>query len=106
MPYEHLTSANDERLAPYARVRDADLAAWPDASAGLFMAESRAVIAAAIEAGARPRSFLVSESWAGDAALLAGIAVFSAAVVFAGNFAANVLYGVVDPRIRKGGTRA
>ena len=71
MPYEHLTSANDERLAPYARVRDADLADWPDAPAGLFMAESRAVIAAAIEAGARPRSFLVSESWAGDAALLA-----------------------------------
>ena len=70
MPYEHLTSANDARLAPYARVRDADLAAWPDAPAGLFMAESRAVIAAAIEAGVRPRSFLVSESWA-DAAPLA-----------------------------------
>ena len=69
MPYEHLTSANDARLAPYARVCDADLAAWPDAPAGLFMAESRAVIAAAVEAGARPRSFLVSESWADDAAL-------------------------------------
>ena len=71
MPYEHLTSASDARLAPYARVRDADLAAWPDASAGLFMAESRVVIAAAIEAGVRPRSFLVSESWADDAAPLA-----------------------------------
>ena len=71
MPYEHLTSASDARLAPYARVRDADLAAWPDAPAGLFMAESRAVIAAAVEAGARPRSFLVSESWADDAAPLA-----------------------------------
>ena len=70
MQYEHLTSANDARLAPYARVRDADLAAWPDAPAGLFMAESRAVIAAAIEAGVRPRSFLVSESWADDAAPL------------------------------------
>ncbi|WP_369692621.1 TrmH family RNA methyltransferase, partial [Senegalimassilia anaerobia] len=71
MPYEHLTCVNDARLAPYARVRDADLAAWPDAPAGLFMAESRAVIAAAIEAGVRPRSFLVSESWADDAAPLA-----------------------------------
>ena len=68
MPYEHLTSVNDVRLAPYARVRDADLAAWPDAPAGLFMAESRTVIAAAIDAGTRPRSFLVSESWADDAA--------------------------------------
>ena len=71
MPYEHLTCVNDARLAPYARVRDADLAAWPDAPAGLFMAESRAAIAAAIEAGVRPRSFLVSESWADDAAPLA-----------------------------------
>ena len=71
MPYEHLTSANDARLAPYARVRDADLAAWPTAPAGLFMAESRAVIAAAIAAGVRPHSFLVSEAWAADARPLA-----------------------------------
>ncbi|WP_417751506.1 TrmH family RNA methyltransferase [Senegalimassilia faecalis] len=71
MAYEHVTSANDARLAPYARVRDADLAAWPASPAGLFMAESRAVIAAAIDAGAPPHSFLVSESWADDAAPLA-----------------------------------
>ncbi|WP_337368134.1 RNA methyltransferase [Senegalimassilia faecalis] len=71
MVYEHVTSANDARLAPYARVRDADLAAWPASPAGLFMAESRAVIAAAIDAGAPPHSFLVSESWADDAAPLA-----------------------------------
>lgn len=71
MPYEHLTCADDARLAPYARVRDADLAAWLDVPAGLFMAESRTVIAAAIDAGTRPRSFLVSESWADDAAPLA-----------------------------------
>lgn len=38
----------------------------------------------------------------GDAALLAGIAVLSAAIVFCGNAVANVLYGVIDPRIRKG----
>ena len=71
MAYEHVTSANDARLAPYARVRDADLAAWPAFPAGLFMAESRAVIAAAIDAGVRPHSFLASESWADDAAPLA-----------------------------------
>ena len=47
MAYEHVTGANDARLAPYACVRDADLAAWPASPAGLFMAESRAVIAAA-----------------------------------------------------------
>lgn len=42
----------------------------------------------------------VTAGLGGDAALLAGIAVFSAALVFAGNFAANALYAVVDPRIR------
>ncbi len=71
MPYEHLNDAGDGRLAPYARVRDADLAAWPDSPNGLFMAESRAVIAAALAADARPRSFLVSETWADDAVPLA-----------------------------------
>ena len=58
MPYEHLTCVNDARLAPYARVRDADLAAWPDAPAGLFMAESRAVIAAAIAAVQKSDAYL------------------------------------------------
>ncbi len=71
MPYEQLNNACDSRLAPYARVRDADLAAWPDTPTGLFMAESRAVIAAALAAGVRPRSFLVSEAWEDDAAPLA-----------------------------------
>lgn len=37
----------------------------------------------------------------GDIALLAGIALVSAALVFGGNLIANILYGVVDPRIRE-----
>lgn len=41
-----------------------------------------------------------------DVALLAGIALVSAALVFGGNLAANVLYGVIDPRMRRGGMRA
>ena len=48
----------------------------------------------------------VTAGLGGDAALLAGIAVFSAAFVFAGNLVANVLYGVIDPRIRKGEAHA
>ena len=31
-----------------------------------------------------------------------GIALFSAAFVFTGNLIASTLYGVVDPRMRKG----
>lgn len=38
----------------------------------------------------------------GDAALLVGIAIISACFVFGGNLIANILYGVVDPRIRRG----
>ncbi len=41
-----------------------------------------------------------------DVPLLMGITMITAAMVFLGNFIANLLYGVVDPRIRKGGRRA
>lgn len=40
-----------------------------------------------------------------DVPLLLGITVISAAFVFGGNLIANLLYGVVDPRIRRGGAR-
>ncbi len=38
-----------------------------------------------------------------DVPLLLGITVISALFVFGGNLIANVLYGVIDPRIRRGG---
>ncbi|MDO4307448.1 MAG: ABC transporter permease [Eubacteriales bacterium] len=40
-----------------------------------------------------------------DVPLLMGITLITAAIVFLGNFIANLLYGVVDPRIRRGGKR-
>lgn len=40
-----------------------------------------------------------------DVPLLLGITVVTAVVVFAGNLTANVLYGVVDPRIREGAAK-
>jgi peptide/nickel transport system permease protein len=39
----------------------------------------------------------------GDVSLFLGIAVFSTLFVFAGNLAANILYGVLNPQIREGG---
>ncbi|MDO4889993.1 MAG: ABC transporter permease [Coriobacteriaceae bacterium] len=45
---------------------------------------------------------VVTAGLGGDAALFVGIVVVSAALVFAGNLCANILYGVVDPRIRRG----
>ncbi|EET58928.1 hypothetical protein BRYFOR_09034 [Marvinbryantia formatexigens DSM 14469] len=41
-----------------------------------------------------------------DVPLLMGITLITAAIVFFGNFIANLLYGVVDPRIRRGGRGA
>ena len=47
----------------------------------------------------------VTAGLGGDAPLLLGITVVTAVLVFAGNLAANLLYGAVDPRIRKGAAR-
>lgn len=44
----------------------------------------------------------VTAGLGGDAALLVGIAIVSACFVYIGNLTANILYGVVDPRIRRG----
>lgn len=47
----------------------------------------------------------VTAGLGGDVALLAGIAVVSAVFVFGGNLIANLLYGIVDPRIKRGEAR-
>ncbi|MDY3917712.1 MAG: ABC transporter permease [Candidatus Limivivens sp.] len=47
----------------------------------------------------------VSAGTGSDVPLLMGITMITAAIVFLGNFIANLLYGVIDPRIRKGGSR-
>ena len=48
----------------------------------------------------------VTAGLGGDVALLAGIALVSVALVFGGNLLANILYGVLDPRMRVGEGRA
>ena len=40
-----------------------------------------------------------------DLPLLLGITVLTAAVVFGGNLAADLLYGAIDSRIRRGAAR-
>lgn len=47
----------------------------------------------------------VTAGLGGDLPLLLGITVITAAVVFAGNLIADLLYGVIDPRIRRGAAR-
>ena len=45
----------------------------------------------------------VSAGLGGDMPLLMAITIISALFVFGGNLIANILYGVIDPRIRRGG---
>ena len=40
-----------------------------------------------------------------DVPLLLGITVVTAVLAASGNLAASILYGIVDPRIRKGAAR-
>jgi peptide/nickel transport system permease protein len=47
----------------------------------------------------------VTAGLGGDAPLLVAITILSAAIVFSGNLLANLLYGVVDPRMRTTGKR-
>ncbi|MFI3227948.1 MAG: ABC transporter permease [Clostridia bacterium] len=48
-------------------------------------------------------SVIVDAGISGDVTLLLGVTMFSCVFVFAGNFTANVLYGIIDPKIRLGG---
>ena len=41
----------------------------------------------------------------GDLPLLLGVTVVTAALVFGGSLTADLLYGAVDPRIRRGASR-
>lgn len=45
----------------------------------------------------------VSAGLGSDMPLLMAITIISALFVFGGNLIANILYGVIDPRIRRGG---
>ncbi len=48
----------------------------------------------------------VSAGLGSDMPLLMAITIISALFVFGGNTIANILYGLIDPRIRRGGARA
>ena len=41
-----------------------------------------------------------------DLPLLLGITVITAAIVFGGNLIADLLYGAVDPKIRRGAAKS
>ena len=56
-------SADDPRLADYRDLRDVELRKHLEAEHGLFLAEGEKVVRRAVEAGHRPRSFLMAPRW-------------------------------------------
>ena len=54
---------DDPRLADYRDLRDVQLRKNLEAEHGLFVAEGEKVVRRAVEAGFRPRSFLMAERW-------------------------------------------
>jgi tRNA G18 (ribose-2'-O)-methylase SpoU len=56
-------NADDPRLADYVRLRDVQLRQHLETEQGLFIAEGEKVVRRAVEAGCRPRSFLMAERW-------------------------------------------
>ena len=58
-----IDSADDPRLGDYVRLRETSLRRHLEAERGLFIAEGEKVIRRAVEAGYRPRSFLLAERW-------------------------------------------
>lgn len=59
----HIEDADDERLADYLHLTDVALRRKLEPAGGLYMAESSNVIARAVAAGHRPRSFLMAPRW-------------------------------------------
>ena len=60
IPVEH---PDDDRLADYVRLRETSLRRHLESEQGLFIAEGEKVIRRAVEAGYRPRSFLLAARW-------------------------------------------
>src|SRR3954453_13627317 len=58
-----VSAADDPRLADYWRLREASLRRSLESEHGLFLAEGEKVVRRAVEAGYRPRSFLLAERW-------------------------------------------
>lgn len=63
MPIVPVRAAGDPRLSDYLRLRDVTLRKLLETDQGIFIAEGEKVIRRAVQAGFRPRSFLLAERW-------------------------------------------
>jgi len=63
VPLIRITDPDDDRLGDYTNLTDVALRSKHEPAKGLYIAESSNVISRAVEAGHRPRSFLMAEKW-------------------------------------------
>jgi tRNA G18 (ribose-2'-O)-methylase SpoU len=63
VPIVPIEEVSDSRLSDYVRLRDVSLRKLLETEQGLFIAEGDKVIRRAVQAGYRPRSFLLAERW-------------------------------------------
>lgn len=63
MPIIEINDINDKRLDVYARLKDVQLFHYYEPQAGIFIAESPAIIERAIDSGCEPISFLCEPKW-------------------------------------------
>jgi tRNA G18 (ribose-2'-O)-methylase SpoU len=63
VPLVRITDPADDRLGDYTNLTDVALRSRHEPEKGLYIAESSNVIRRAVEAGHRPRSFLMAEKW-------------------------------------------
>ncbi|GAB3568534.1 TrmH family RNA methyltransferase [Spelaeicoccus albus] len=61
MPRVRITDPADDRVADYTRLTDVSLRKRREPERGMYIAESNSVVRRAVEAGHRPRSFLMNE---------------------------------------------
>jgi len=77
MPVVQVADPGDERLSDYFGLTDVALRSRHEPAKGLYIAESTSVIHRAVEAGHRPRSFLMAQRWLDDMSdLLADVGAF------------------------------
>ena len=59
----HVDDLDDPRLGDYVRLRDVQLRTKLESERGIYLAEGEKVVRRAVEAGHRPRSFLMAPRW-------------------------------------------
>ena len=93
-------SPDDPLVRDFTQLTDVSLRRLREPAEGLFMAESRPVISRALQAGHRPRAFLMSARWLADTADLTGHPAARDAPVYVGSD--EVLHSITGFHLHRG----